>query len=638
MTTTVHRQCTLCEAHCGIKVESEGTKVLRITGDPDDVMSKGYICPKAAALADLHHDPDRLRRPVKRVGDEFVEIGWDEALELASSGLRRIIDRDGRDGVATYLGNPGAHSSAALAFFAIRALLRSANNYSASSTDQLPQHRTSHEMFGTLAILPIPDIDRTDHMLVLGANPAVSNGSVMTAPGARHRLRAIVERGGHVVVVDPRRTETVAHASEHVQVRPGGDPFLLLGMLHTIVDDGLVDLGAVAGMTDGLDELEALVRPWTPERAAPLAGVDAPTIARLARDFAAAPSAVAYGRVGVCQQRTGTVTHWLINALNVVTGNFDRAGGMMTSTPAIDGLGPLGLLPVTRKWGHRQPARERPGRLRRRVPGRRLRRRDPHAGEGAGPRASSATRATRCSPRPTAGGSTRRSATLEHYVAVDMYITETTRHAHVILPPVSHLERSDVDFVFPAVSVHNHIRPNPAAVPAPPDGRTDWEILWALAGRLGGGLAGRIQNGLVSLVGAVATPDRVGDLALRAGPYGLLARGPRGSLTMGKVKESVHGIDLGPLQPRLAGADANAEEAPAADDARAARGRGGARGPRRRAGGRRGVRLRPHADRPPSAAVEQLMDAQQPAADEGRGPLHRAPAPGRRAGARDRRG
>uniref|UniRef100_UPI0035623B3B molybdopterin-dependent oxidoreductase n=1 Tax=Paraconexibacter sp. TaxID=2949640 RepID=UPI0035623B3B len=450
MTTTVHRQCTLCEAHCGIKVESEGTRVLRITGDPDDVMSKGYICPKAAALADLHHDPDRLRRPVKRVGDEFVEIGWDEALELAGSGLRRIIDRDGRDGVATYLGNPGAHSSAVLAFFAIRALLRSANNYSASSTDQLPQHRTSHEMFGTLAILPVPDIDRTDHMLVLGANPAVSNGSVMTAPGARHRLRVIVERGGHVVVVDPRRTETVAHASEHVQIRPGGDPFLLLGMLHTIFDDGSVDLGAVAGKTDGLDELEELVRPWTPERAAPLAGVDAQTIARLAREFAAAPSAVAYGRVGVCQQRTGTITHWLINALNVVTGNFDRAGGMMAATPAIDGLGPLGLLPVTRKWGHRRQrvsglegyADEFP------VAGFADEILTPGKGQVRGliSYAGNPVLST-----PDGGRLDEALAELEHYVAVDMYITETTRHAHVILPPVSHLERSDVDFVFPAV-------------------------------------------------------------------------------------------------------------------------------------------------------------------------------------------
>jgi len=238
MTTTVNRVCTLCEAHCGITVEVEGTQVLRITGDPDDVMSRGYICPKGAALADLHADPDRLRSPVKRVGDTFVPIGWDEALDLAAAGLRRVRSAHGDDAGGTYLGNPGAHSSSVIAATVLRKALGSRNNYSAASTDQLPQHRTSHEMLGHFALFPVPDIDRTHHMLVFGANPAVSNGSLMTAPGARHRLRAIRERGGTVVVVDPRRTETVKHASEHVSVRPGGDPYLLLGMLHTILTDG----------------------------------------------------------------------------------------------------------------------------------------------------------------------------------------------------------------------------------------------------------------------------------------------------------------------------------------------------------------------------------------------------------------
>jgi anaerobic selenocysteine-containing dehydrogenase len=552
MATTVHRQCTICEAHCGIRVEVEGSRVLRITGDPDDVLSKGYICPKATALKDLHEDPDRLRAPVKRVGDRFVEIGWDEALDLAASGLRRIAERDGRDAVATYLGNPGAHSSGAVGLFAIRALLRSANNYSASSTDQLPQHRVAHEAMGTLALLPVPDIDRTDHMLVLGANPAVSNGSVMTAPGARHRLRAIVERGGHVVVVDPRRTETVAHASEHVQVRPGGDAFLLLGMLHTIVAEGLVDLGAMAGRTDGLEELEALVAPWTPERAAPHAGVDAATIGRLAREFATARSAVAYGRVGTCQQRTGTLTHWLIIVLNTVTGNFDRPGGLMVSTPAIDLFGALGMLPIVGKWGHRRQrvsglegyADEFP------VAGLADEILTPGKGQVRGllTYAGNIALSTPNGKRLAEG-----LAQLEHYVAVDMYVTETTRHAHVILPPISHLERSDVDFVFPSVSVHNHIRHNPAALPAPEGGKTDFEILWALAGRLGLGRLGRVQDLAVRALAAVTTPERVGDLALRTGPYGILKRGPFGSLTMGKVKAAKHGIDLGPLEPRLAG-------------------------------------------------------------------------------------
>src|SRR3954449_603665 len=269
MTTTVNRVCTLCEAHCGIQVQVDGDRVLRITGDPDDVMSQGYICPKAAALADLHEDPDRLRTPVKRVGEEFVPIGWDEAISMAADGLRAVQQRHGKHAVATYLGNPGAHSSAVLAATLLRKLLGTRNNYSATSTDQLPQHRTSHEMFGNYAMFPIPDVDHTDHMLVFGANPAVSNGSLMTAPGARHRLRAIADRGGKVVVIDPRRTETVRHASEHVAVRPGGDPFLLLGMLHVIFADGLEQ---PADYVDGVDDLRAIAADWSPERAAPHAG------------------------------------------------------------------------------------------------------------------------------------------------------------------------------------------------------------------------------------------------------------------------------------------------------------------------------------------------------------------------------
>ena len=216
MAGTVHRMCLLCEAHCGISVDVEGDRVLRITGDPLDPMSRGYICPKAVALTDIYSDPDRLRRPVKRADGRFVEIGWDEALALAADGLRRVQQRHGRHAVATYFGNPSVHGSASLAGAALRKVLGSRNNYSATSLDQLPQYRVAHEVLGSLALLPVPDVDRTDHMLVLGANPAVSNGSIMTAPGIRRRLQAILDRGGRVVVVDPRRTETARLASEHV--------------------------------------------------------------------------------------------------------------------------------------------------------------------------------------------------------------------------------------------------------------------------------------------------------------------------------------------------------------------------------------------------------------------------------------
>jgi anaerobic selenocysteine-containing dehydrogenase len=543
-TGTVFRQCTLCEAHCGIAVEVDDGRVVRISGDPDDVMSHGYICPKAAALADIHADPDRLRRPVKRVGERFVEIGWDEALTLAADGLRAVQDRHGRDAVATYLGNPGAHSSAVLAGLLLRRLLGSANNYSATSADQLPQHRTSYEMFGHYALLPIPDVDRTDHMLILGANPAVSNGSIMTAPGIRDRLKAIRARGGKVVVIDPRRTETAKHASEHIQIRPGGDPYLLLGMLHVLFAEGLVRLGRLGSRADGLVELETLASEWSPERASRYAGVDAETIERLARELAAARRAVVYGRVGVCQQVTGTLTHWLINALNIVTGNFDTPGGAMFTTPAVDVLrltelavqkGPLA--------GRRQRVSGLPNFIEE-VPVAGLA--DEILTPGEGQVRGMVTYAG--NPVLSAPGGIRIDegfSQLEWFVAVDMYVTETTRHAHVILPPVSHLERDDIDIVLAAVAVRNYIRYNPAAVPAPSDGRTDWQILMELAARVGRGARGRTLRALHSF----ASADRFIDLGLRTGSHGLL----RGGLSINKVKRASHGIDLGPLEPRTPG-------------------------------------------------------------------------------------
>jgi anaerobic selenocysteine-containing dehydrogenase len=553
MAQTVHRQCTLCEAHCGITVDVEGDRVLRIAGDPDDAMSRGYICPKAAALADLHSDPDRLRRPVRRVGERFEEIGWGEALDLAAEGLRRVQERHGRNAVAMYIGNPSAHTASVLAVGPLRRALNSQNFYSAASVDQLPQYLTSAEMFGNHVLFPIPDLDRTDHIVLLGANPSVSNGSLMTAPGARHRLRAVRERGGTVVVIDPRRTETAGLASEHVAIRPGGDPFLLLGMLHVIFADGLVRLGHLEDHCDGLAEVDALVAKWPPSRVAAAAGVDAATVERLARDFAGARRAVAYGRVGVCHQETGSVAHWLINVLNAVTGNLDAEGGAMFTKPAFDLV----------TMGERLLGRTRHGRYRARVSGL------PEF-HGELPVAGLADEITTAGDGQvralllfagnpvlsTPGGARLDEAmsTLEWCVAVDPYITESTRHADVILPPVSLLERSDVDVVFPALSVRNHIRYSPAALRAPKDGREDWQILMGITSRLGRGLRGRIEGTAFGLGTRVVTPERVIDLGIQLGPYGTLRRGPLRGLDLRKVKRARHGIDLGPLEPRLPGA------------------------------------------------------------------------------------
>ena len=554
MTGTIHRQCTLCEAHCGIDVDVDGDRVVRITGDRDDPISRGYICPKAAALADLYTDPERLRAPVKRVGDEWVQVPWGEALDLAAHGLRGVQERHGRDAVATYVGNPAAHTMSILSVLPLRHVLGSRNNYSATSADQLPQHLTSAEMFGNLAMFPIPDIDRTQYMIVLGANPSVSNGSIMTAPGARHRLRAIITRGGKVVVVDPRRTETAALASEHLQIRPGGDAFLLLGMLHVIFSQGLADLGKLEPIAEGLERVQELASQWSPERAAPIAGIESEAIKRLAREFGAAPAAVAYGRVGLCQQQTGSVTHWLINVLNAVTANLDAPGGAMFPTPPVD-VG--GLLRLGRIFGFGDH-----GRYRQRVSGLpELNGELPVAGLGdeiltPGPGQVRGMLVFAGNPvlsTPGGGRLDEAMAKLEWCVAVDMYITETTRHADVILPPVSPLERSDIDVVMPAVAVRNHVRYNPAAVPAPEDGREDWQILNGLTQRLGDGLLSRPTATAAKLGARLAGPERVIDMGLALGPYGL-RRGPFSALSVGKLRRAQHGIDLGPLKPRLPGA------------------------------------------------------------------------------------
>ena len=300
------RTCTLCEAMCGIVGSMERDRVTEIRGDPDDPFSKGHICPKAVALQDIHDDPDRLRRPMRRVGSEWTEVSWDDALSEVASRLTEIQSAHGHDSVAAYLGNPTVHSSGALLFAPdLVRTLKTKNRYSATSVDQLPHHVAAMLMFGHALLIPIPDLDRTQHLLIFGANPAASNGSLMTAPGVTDRLRAIRERGGKVVLIDPRRTETASLVDAHHFVRPGTDALVLLAMLHVIFAEGLVKTAQYAAYLGGVDELGDVVRLFPPGRVADATGISAETIRFLARDFAVAPTAVAYGRVGVSMQEFG---------------------------------------------------------------------------------------------------------------------------------------------------------------------------------------------------------------------------------------------------------------------------------------------------------------------------------------------
>ena len=335
--TTHFRACNLCEAICGLAIEVSDGKIESIRGDRDDPFSRGHICPKAVALQDIHNDPERLRQPVRRHGDEWVTIGWEEALDEVADRLRAVQRKHGSDAVAVYLGNPNVHNWGSLLFGpALIRSLHTVNRFSATSVDQLPHHVVATAMFGHKLLLPVPDIDRTSHLLVLGANPVVSNGSMMTAPDLRRRLEEMRGRGGRLIVVDPRRTETAHVADQHHFIRPGTDAYLLLALLHVVFDEGLSDLGRLEEMVRSVDMMKGVVQEFSPEAVSPRTGIRADSVRRMAREFAAAPSAVCYGRMGVSTQEFGTLCQWLVNALNIVTGNFDRPGGAMFTRPAVD--------------------------------------------------------------------------------------------------------------------------------------------------------------------------------------------------------------------------------------------------------------------------------------------------------------
>ncbi|MGM7644776.1 molybdopterin oxidoreductase family protein [Nocardia sp. JW2] len=544
---TIARQCTLCEAHCGILVTVREDRVTRIEGNPDDVLSQGYICPKATAMGGLHHDPDRLRTPMRRTATGFVPVTWDEAFREIGTRLRAVRATHGPSAIAMYMGNPAAHSSSVLYGGLLRAALFTRNFFTASSIDQFPQEFTAWRMFGSNVLMPVADIDCTHRLVVLGANPAVSNGSITTMPGAKQRIKDVRKRGGTVVVIDPRRTETARLADEHVAVRPGGDVYLLLGMLHVLLTEGLCDERRVRGQCVGLDELSALVADTTPERMAGPAGVEADTIRTLARDHAAAPSAVLYARIGVCQQVTGTLTHWLVNTINAVTGNLDRPGGQMFATPVVDGARYAKHLRVGYgAWTDRTGAYRS---FRSELPVAALAHDILEPGEDR-IRAMITYAGNPVLSTPQGGKLDEALAALDFFVAVDMYITETTRHADFILPPVSALEREELNLLFPIFSVRNNARYDAKVFDPPADGKDDWQILARLVTEVTPLPARRLTGRVLDAVFEQLSPLRLTAAAVAAGPYGVLRRGRKG-LTLGKIRDTPGGIDLGPLRPRL---------------------------------------------------------------------------------------
>jgi anaerobic selenocysteine-containing dehydrogenase len=545
MTTTHYRTCTLCEAMCGLVLETEGGRVVSTRGDADDPFSRGHICPKGVALGDVHADPDRIRQPMRRTEAGWQAVSWDSALDEAAERLRAVQRAHGRDAVAVYQGNPTVHNYGSLLYAPgfIRAL-GTRNRFSATSVDQLPHHVAAYSMFGHQLLIPIPDLDRTDFFLVLGANPAVSNGSLMSAPDAAGRIEAIRARGGSVVVVDPRRGETAALADRHHFIRPGTDAVLLLALLNVVFAEGLEKPGRLAELTAGLDAVRAAAAEVTPERAEAVTGIAAGEIRALARAFAAAPSAVCYGRCGVSTQEFGGLAHWLINVLNLVTGNLDRAGGAMFTRAAVD------VVKRTRRGSH--------GRFRSRVRGL------PEFG-GELPVATLAEEMLTPGPgqvralvtsagnpvlsTPNGAQLDRALAGLDFMVSIDFYLNETTRHAHLILPPTSPLEHDHYDLVFYLLAVRNAAKFSPAVFSAPPGALHDWQIFLGLQRRLERGTKARLRHAALGRL----RPHGMLDLGLRAGPYGAGLNPFGRGLSLRRLRKHPHGIDLGPLQPALPG-------------------------------------------------------------------------------------
>jgi anaerobic selenocysteine-containing dehydrogenase len=542
--TTHFRTCNLCEALCGLKIEVADNQVKTITGDQKDPLSRGHICPKALALKDVYNDPNRIKTPMRRTATGWESISWESAYAEIVEKLKAIQAQHGNNAVGVYQGNPSIHNlGTTLNSGNFVRLLKSKNLFSATSTDQLPHHFAAWQMFGHPMLLPIPDIDRTDFWLILGGNPIASNGSMMSAPDVAHRLKAIQQRGGKVVVVDPRRTETADKASEHFFIRPNTDVYLLLALIHTVFAENGVQLGNNNAFTEGVDTIKAAVSDFSPEAVAEITGIAASEIQRLAQDFMAAKTAICYGRVGVSTQGFGTLSQWLINVLNILTGNCDSVGGVMFTAPAFEILRQRKDPNIFNRWQSR--VRGLPEFMSE-LPVAAMAEEILTEGQGQ-------IRAliTSCgNPVLSVPNGQKMDAALEKLdfmVSIDIYINETTRHANIILPPATGLETSHYDITFHVLAIRNTAKYSPPLFPKSENAKYDWEIFQELAHHFKGETADFKP----------VPPEAILNHGLKTGRY---------SIDLQQLMNAPHGIDLGALEScfpaRLFTADKKIQLAP----------------------------------------------------------------------------
>ena len=537
------RTCTLCEAMCGIEIKLENQKIIAITGDKKDPFSKGHICPKATALQDLYEDPDRILNPMQRTPLGWEKISWKKAYSTIAEKIKKIQSTHGLNAVGIYLGNPNAHNMGSLLTVStfIKSL-KSKNVFSATSVDQLPHHIVAHKLFGHSLLMPIPDINFTNYMVIIGGNPLASNGSIMTVADVKNKIKNIQTRGGKVVVVDPRKTETAAIASEHHFIKPGSDVLFLLAILNTIFEKKLSNYGKLESITPHIQEVEQYVKTYTPERTAPLTGISVENIVQLTIEFCKADKAVMYGRMGVSTQVFGTLCQYLIQVINIVTGRLDAVGGCLFTSPAADILKQHG-----RGYIPTQKTRVRglPG-FSGEFPVSALAEEILTSGDGQ-IKAMFLIAGNPVITTPNGNNLTKAFESLDFMVSVDFYINESNRLADIILPPVTPLEREHYDLIFHLFAVHNFAKYSKALYPAKGESKQDWQIMIALSEQLGKlKPPEKITNALIKSWG----PSLLVDILLRSGKYGGKLNIFKG-LSIKKLLKHPHGIDLGPLKPSL---------------------------------------------------------------------------------------
>ncbi|WP_298445102.1 molybdopterin-dependent oxidoreductase [uncultured Ferrimonas sp.] len=539
MPTTHYRACHLCEAICGLKIVTEGEQIISITGDMDDPLSKGHICPKGVALKDLHRDPDRLKTPLHKVDGQWQPISWDDAYQLVAEQLHRISTQHGADAIGFYAGNPNVHNYGHLTHGPhFSRLLKTKNRFSATSVDQLPHHLVSYWMYGHQFLLPIADLDHTDFLLVLGANPMASNGSLMTAPDIRNRLKAIRNRGGELVVIDPRRTET-AKLGEHHFIRPGTDAALLLALINHLFSSNQVSLNHLGSLCDDLDAIATAVSAFSPEWASAYCGISADDIISLGNRLATANSAAVYGRMGVSTHGFGTLCQWAIQVLNLITGNLDARGGTLLTHPAVNPAGPTDHAKGGfGRWHSR--VRQLPE-FAKELPCSAMLEEITTAGTGQ-IKAMITVAGNPVLSTPSGHKLDHALGQLDFMVSVDPYLNETTRHADLILPPASPLAHSHYDLAFARLAVHNSAKFSPAIFAKAEQERFDHQIFNGLALALA-----KLQQ--VELK-PLPEPEKLLAHWLSQGPYSK-ARGDIPAISLDTLKANLSGIDLGPLRPSL---------------------------------------------------------------------------------------